>query len=138
MGNVKKMLVVGAVLSGAFVLSACNLYKTPQAPTGGDQTQQTIDTESTTGESVAITYSDNGFSPSSIKVKVGENVEFKNTSSESVQVNSAVHPTHQLYPELNVGTIASGGSKSVTLTTTGTKKYHNHLSPGQTGEIVVE
>lgn len=133
MSNVKKMLIVGAILSGALVLSACNLYKVPSGQTGQQQTT----TEAPVSGNV-ITYSDSGFSPSSVKVKVGEKVEFKNTSSESVQVNSVVHPTHQLYPELNVGTIASGGSKSVTLTTIGTKKYHNHLSPGQTGEIVVE
>ena len=71
-------------------------------------------------------------------MKVGESVEFVNNSSSNVQVNSAPHPTHELYPELNIGVIAPGETKSVTFTTAGTKTYHNHLNPSQNGQVTVE
>ena len=69
---------------------------------------------------------------------MGESVNFKNDSTGNVQVQSDPHPTHTLFPELNIGVIVPGESKSVTFTTTGTKTYHNHLNPSQKGEIVVE
>lgn len=133
----KKLAALGIVASSALILSACNPYKT--SSTGEtDQTGNSQQASPAAVEGSVITYSDSGFSPASIKVKVGETVTFKNDSESTVQVNSAVHPTHTLYPELNIGSIAPGESKSVTFTTAGTKKYHNHLDAGQTGTIVVE
>lgn len=136
--NFKKTAIIGTIISSALVLSACNLYKTPSGGgtggtgTGGGQTE----TAPVSGN--AITYTDGGFSPSQIKVKVGEKVTFKNDSKTTVQVNSVPHPVHNQFPELNIGTIAPGETKTVTFTTAGTKKYHNHLNAGQNGSIVVE
>ena len=133
----KKALLAGAIASSALVLSACNLYKTPSGGTGQSQEQTQANEVPIPGANV-VTYSDSGFSPNSITLKVGEKVEFKNNSSANVQVNSAVHPTHQLFPELNIGVIAPNETKSVTFTKAGTYKYHNHLNTSQTGQIVVE
>ena len=114
------------------------MYKTPsQGGTGGTGTTGG-QTETAPVSGNVITYTDGGFSPSQIKVKVGETVTFKNDSKTTIQVNSASHPVHTSFPELNIGAIAPGESKSVKLTTAGTKKYHNHLSPAQSGTIVVE
>ena len=136
--NLKKVAILGAVISSALILAGCNLYKTPSqgAPggtgTGGGQTE----TASVSGN--VITYTDGGLSPAQVNVKVGETVTFKNDSKANIQVNSAPHPAHTQFPELNIGTIAPGESKSVKLTTAGTKKYHNHLNTSQSGTIVVE
>ena len=136
--NLKKAAILGAVISSALILAGCNLYKNPSqgAPggtgTGGGQTET-----APVGAS-QVTYTDSGFSPAQVSVKAGDTVTFKNDSATSVQVNSAPHPAHTQFPELNVGSIAAGESKSVKLITVGTKKYHNHLSPGQNGTIVVE
>lgn len=132
----KKLAVLGVIFSSAIILSACNLYKTSSTNTNQESTPQQA-TESPVGGNV-ITYSDSGFSPAQLKVKVGEAVQFKNDSTSSVQVNSAVHPTHTLYPELNIGSIAAGESKSVAFTQAGTYKYHNHLNASENGMIVVE
>ena len=135
--NIKKILTVGAFLTLGLVLSGCNLYKTqsnanPTASTNEQQTTQSTESSGT------VTYSDSGFSPSEVKVKVGESVTFKNDSSESVQINSALHPQHTQFPELNLGAIAPGESKTVTFAAAGTKKYHNHLKASENGTIVVE
>lgn len=85
-----------------------------------------------------IVYSDGGFAPASVSVKAGQSVVFKNTSLRAVQVNSNPHPAHKLYPELNIGVINAGESKSLSFTAVGTKKYHNHLNPSENGSIVVQ
>ena len=135
--NFKKAAIFGAVISSALILAGCNLYKTSGGETGstGTATEQT-ETAPVSGN--LITYTDGGFSPAQVSVKVGDTVTFKNDSTKSVQVNSAPHPAHTQFPELNIGTIAAGESKTVAFTTAGTKKYHNHLNPSQTGTIVVE
>ena len=135
--NFKKIAILGAVISSALFLSACNLYKTSGGETGGTgETAAQTETAPVSGN--LITYTDSGFSPAEVSVKVGDTVTFKNDPKSNIQVNSAPHPAHTQFPEVNIGAIAPGESKSVKLTTAGTKKYHNHLSPGQNGTIVVE
>ncbi|MBI4993194.1 MAG: hypothetical protein HZC26_03620 [Candidatus Magasanikbacteria bacterium] len=94
-----------------------------------------------------VTYTDNGYSPSTLKVKNGGTVIFKNQSSRAMWTASAVHPTHRGYPTTGgcLGStfdtctgVQSGGSWSFKFDISGTWKYHNHLNPGDTGTIVVE
>ena len=135
--NLKKVAILGAVISSVLILAGCNLYKTSGRETGGTgTTSQQTETAPVSGN--LITYADSGFSPAQVNVKVGETVTFKNDSKANVQVNSVPHPAHTQFPELNVGSIAAGESKTVTFTTAGTKKYHNHLNTSQSGTIVVE
>ena len=135
--NFKKIAIFGAVISSALILAGCNLYKTSGGETGGTgETATQVETAPVSGN--LITYTDSGFSSAQVSVKAGDTVTFKNDSSSKVQVNSAPHPAHTQFPELNVGSIAAGESKTVTFTTAGTKKYHNHLNPSQNGTIVVE
>ncbi|OGD95101.1 hypothetical protein A3F02_03385 [Candidatus Curtissbacteria bacterium RIFCSPHIGHO2_12_FULL_38_9b] len=133
----KKLSALGVIFSSALILSACNLYKTSGGETGSTGTA-TEQTETAPVSANEITYTDSGFSPAQVTVKVGDTLTFTNNSSSAIQVNSAPHPAHTQFPELNIGTIAAGESKSVTFTTVGTKKYHNHLNPSQNGQIVVE
>ena len=134
--NFKKIAIFGAVISSALILAGCNLYKTSGGETGGTGTG-TQQTETTPVSGNLIIYTDSGFSPAQVNVKVGDTVTFENDSKASVQVNSAPHPSHTQFPEFNIGSIAPGESKSVKLTTAGTKKYHNHLNSSQSGSIVV-
>lgn len=134
--NFKKIAIFGAVVSSALILAGCNLYKTSGGETGTGTTTEQTETAPVSGN--LITYTDSGFSPAQVNVKVGDTVTFKNDSESTVQVNSAPHPVHTQFPELNIGSIAAGESRTVTFTTAGTKKYHNHLNPSQNGTIVVE
>lgn len=94
-----------------------------------------------------VTYTDTGYSPNVLRVKVGETVTFKNSSSQSMWTASAVHPTHRGYPTTGgcIGStfdacqgIQPGGSWPFKFDIAGTWKYHNHLSPGDVGTIIVE
>lgn len=131
----KKIFIAGAIISSALILAGCKAYNT-QSTDQNNQQQTAASQAPVSGNE--ISYSSSGFSPSELKVKVGDTVTFKNDSEQVVQVNSAPHPAHTSFPELNIGAIAKGESKSVTFTTAGTKKYHNHLNASENGTIVVE
>lgn len=87
-----------------------------------------------------ITYTNGVFSPDSVTINSGDQVQFLNTdTSKSVNVASDPHPTHTDLPILNIGVIGVGqSSAAVTLTKTGTFGYHNHLSSSQKGTIIVK
>lgn len=94
-----------------------------------------------------ITATDSGYSPSTITIKVGDTVIFKNGGSQPVWTASAAHPTHRAYPTTGgcIGStfdacqgIPPGQSWSFKFDIAGSWKYHNHLNPGQTGTIVVQ
>lgn len=99
-------------------------------------TQSTSTTPTAAGQSV--TYSNAGFLPSSVTIMSGQTVTFTNSSSSLLQINSDPHPTHTDNPELNIGAINPGESKTVTLTTKGTWGYHNHLNSSQRGSVIVQ
>lgn len=100
-----------------------------------------------------VTYTDSGYSPRTLKVKVGETVTFKNQSLQAMWPASDFHPTHRVYSGTSLqehcpdttGTafdacteIQPGDSWSFTFNKQGTWKYHDHLSPSHTGTIIVE
>lgn len=85
-----------------------------------------------------VTITASGFSPKSITVKLGDTITWTNSDNASHTVNSDPHPTHTLYPFLNLGQITSGKKKSVTISKIGTYTYHDHLNPSLTGAIAVE
>jgi plastocyanin len=141
------ILVIAAIIVvGAFVLTrnSNNSYNsTSTSTTTQPTTNQSSDSSSRNNQNVpssqnTITYDGNNFSPSTLTVKSGSTVTVKNMSSDDLQFDSGPHPTHTSNPELNIGLIAAGESKTFTVTKTGTFDYHNHLNPSQTGTIIVE
>ena len=105
------------------------------------------ETPSPSVEQNVVVYTDAGYSPSTLRIKKGGTVVFKNQSSRQMWPASAVHPTHRNYPTTG-GCIGStfdacrqvqpGDSWSFKFDIAGSWKYHDHLSPGDTGTIVVE
>jgi len=87
---------------------------------------------------VTITADSSGFSPAQLTVKTGTRVIWTNKSGTDISVNSAEHPTHRLFRELNLGHVPNDSNASVVFDKPGTYKYHNHYSPSQTGTVVVE
>jgi plastocyanin len=86
-----------------------------------------------------ITYTDTGFSPSSLTIKNGQTVAFKNESAGDMWVASAPHPTHTDYPEFDAKkAYKSGESYSFTFNKVGTWKFHNHAKPTNFGSVTVE
>ena len=138
--NFKKTAVVLAILCSPFILVACKPNQTLQS-TNTQSTENSSSQEQSSSNAVlggTVNYTDNGFSPSEIKVKVGQRVDFKNSSSKAVQVNSDPHPTHTSFPILNINIISVSETKSVAFDKAGTYKYHNHLNASERGTIVVE
>lgn len=104
------------------------------------QTQQTTVAPSTTeAKEYIISVLDTGFSPALVTIKPGDRVIWVNrTSGAAVTVNSADHPTHQVYPPLNLGEFKTNQSVQLVFNEVRAYKYHNHLNPSQTGIIVVK
>ncbi len=139
------------LLRGAFQSADFGLKDIqPAAPATQPANQQTAPQSSTGQTPIAeknvVTYSDSGYSPSTLTVKKGETVIFKNQSSNSMWTASAVHPTHRGYPTTGgcIGStfdackgIQSGDSWPFKFDIAGTWKYHNHLNPSDTGTIYV-
>ncbi len=95
-------------------------------------------TPSSPAASTTVHYTSNGFSPASVTVKSGESITFVNDTNSTIQVDSNPHPVHTDDPDLNVGAIAPGQSKSATLNKTGTFGIHNHLSPSVMGSVTIQ
>ncbi|OGY18267.1 MAG: hypothetical protein A3F04_00135 [Candidatus Chisholmbacteria bacterium RIFCSPHIGHO2_12_FULL_49_9] len=145
----KKSHLLGLVLAG-FLLAGC--FHTGLKNQTGVTTTQPVEpsitgTEATeaTGEAVqveegtTVRYTDTGFVPQSISVIVGDSVTFVNESGKQMWVASAVHPTHQVLPGFDQLTaVGMGESYTYTFEMAGQWKYHNHVSPGDTGVVVVE
>ncbi len=90
-------------------------------------------------EKKTVQYTTNGFEPSSMTILVGETVMFVNKSEKSMWVASEPHPAHT---DLSVFDQKTGVGKTISYSFTfekqGTWRYHNHLSPKDTGTIIVE
>lgn len=138
------VVVVLAILLGWYFLQSQKTQAPtpyPQAsPAASPQTPATESAVTTEAmEENVVKVSSSGFSPQSITIKAGESVTWVNENSEDHQVQSAIHPTHQLYPPLNtVGLIKSAEKKSLSFPEAGTYKYHDHLNPSLTASITVE
>lgn len=95
-------------------------------------------TEEQTQEATVI-ITDSGFEPATVTIKAGTKVVWINKSGGAATVNSALHPTHLIYPQLNLNDVPNNESVSLVFYKVGgTYKYHNHLNPSQTGTVVVE
>jgi plastocyanin len=145
------IIVVLAVIVGAVVLlmnnknnnaatnttpgTTSNTTTTPEN-TNNQQSQSATPTEQTS--TTTITYSNNSFSPAEVTVKSGGSVKVVNQSDQAIYFASDPHPVHTANPELNLGEVAAGQSKTFTVTKSGTWGYHNHYKPEVTGKIVVQ
>jgi plastocyanin len=136
-GVIAGLGILAVVLIGGAVYFATRPASAPAAQTNQNTTTATSSTD-TTSAAATITYTDNGFSPFTTSIKAGQSVTITNNSSLPLQFNSNPHPAHTDNPQLNVGLIAKGQSKTIVLTATGTWGYHNHLSSSDTGTITVQ
>jgi len=95
-----------------------------------------------------ITFTDNGFVPSTVTVKKGQTVRWANNSGSKVWPASAVHPSHAVYPQKSASDclgssfdacrgLAQGESWDFTFNYVGEWKFHNHLNASQWGAVIV-
>jgi plastocyanin len=141
-GKVVLALVVVAIIAVAAVVLA-NMYKpannSSTTNSNNTSTSEKQETKQPSSEpTVTITYDGNGFSLSANTIKSGETVKVVNSSDKDLVFDSNPHPVHTDNPELNVGDIPAGESKSFALTTKGEWGFHNHLDSSQHGSLTVE
>ncbi|MDE2026098.1 MAG: cupredoxin domain-containing protein [Patescibacteria group bacterium] len=139
MQNLRGLIVAGILI---LIIVAGGIYfygKSAQKDASNTQPAPTEQTQ-TLGDNGAqiITLTADGFSPSTLTVKVGTRVRWVNKSGQLGDVDSDPHPTHTSYPPMNFGTFSDGSSVELVFNKAGTYHYHNHLNPSQQGTIVVE
>lgn len=105
--------------------------------TGQNKEAKTAGPEPSTNETVTITYTDNGFSPSTVNVKSGSKLKVVNSSERSIDFASNPHPIHIDMLELNFGVLKPGESKTAPLTKKGEWRYHDHFNASMGGKISV-
>lgn len=128
------IVAILAVVGAAIVF----LGKPSQPPSQPAQSESPAAGSTVTQGTESVGLISSGFRPQSLKVKVGTKVVWTNRSGTAASVNSASHPTHLVYPPLNLGSFGNGDTLSLVFDKPGTYKYHNHLNAGQTGAVVVE
>lgn len=100
---------------------------------------------------LAVEYTDeNGFTPDTLSVKVGDTVTFVNKSVGKMWVGTDLHPTHMEYDGTSLKDHCAAGAKasfdqcaaaaeySFTFTKVGTFNYHNHARATMRGTVVVK
>ncbi len=119
-----------------------NPAPTPSAtPTKSEATFSSGDENMETGVDVQvleIVYNGTSFVPSTVNIKVGDYVVFRNNSDKNFWPASAMHPTHTEYPGFDAKQpIAPGGKYQFQFEKVGTWGFHDHLNPTAFGSIVV-
>jgi plastocyanin len=116
--NARSLLAGIALLAAACGGGGGSGGGSPTGPTGGG------------GGPATITITSSGISQQQVRIEVGQQVQFSNTSSRNVDIESDPHEVHNLCPPVNVGTMTPGQSRtSNTFTVRGTCSYHDHTSP---------
>jgi len=127
----KNFLLIAASL---VILGAIAFYLPAQrANKSKDDTAQTKVVEN---PHVKIQYTDKGFNPSSVTVKVGTTVEWTSQPGVMMRVASNPHPTHLDLPGLDE--LKAGPDYSYTFVKVGNWGYHNHFNPVNHGVVIVK
>ena len=152
-----KLVLIGAVLliviGGVWYISG-NKTSEPGNQVSPDLSAEApSEVEGAKAEGNLVSITSSGFSLSTLGIKQGETVTFKNEDTQPSWPASAIHPTHTVYPNSSIakcGTaeentifdsckgLATGEAWSFQFDIPGTWKYHDHLNPSHSGTIIVE
>ncbi|MBI5138822.1 MAG: hypothetical protein HZA95_03435 [Candidatus Vogelbacteria bacterium] len=89
-------------------------------------------------KNINASYSSGAFDVTSLALKVGDSLTFKNNSDAAIRVSSNPHPVHSEHPDMDSGMLQPGASWSYTFKVAGTYGFHNHLNPGAAGSVTVK
>lgn len=129
----KKIILVFLILT-ALALSLLHIAKNQNWQIDRNVVNQSEEVASTT--TVLITQS--GFSASTITIKKGDAIIFKNDDTENHWPASDPHPGHSIYPEFDPkNPLQAGESWSFTFDKVGDWRFHDHENPLWRGRVVV-
>ena len=144
----KKLLSIIALIIvigiGSFTVVSGQKNASTSNQVNNEQTNQApitepIETEANNQiQNIQVALSETGFAPNEVSIKLGTKVVWTNRSGRVATVDSDLHPTHQLYPPLNLGQFGNNETVELVFEKAGTFKYHNHLNPNVTGAVVVQ
>lgn len=110
--------------------------------TNSTNSQDSTSTDSSLADEATptvVSYSGSGFSPSSVTIKEGELVTFRNESDDEMWVASNPHPIHTALGGFDAGkNYSKGESYTFMFTRKGSWGYHNHSNSDDTGTVVVQ
>ncbi len=85
-----------------------------------------------------VFYQLNIFSPTNLRIHVGDSVKFQNNGNEPIHVASdSVNGVPLLVGFDSVGDVQPNGAFTYTFTTAGIFGYHNADNPDETGTVIV-
>lgn len=85
---------------------------------------------------VVVTITDEGYNPTRLDIKKDQVVQFVNSSSGDRWPASAIHPSHQVYPEFDPKEpVPAGETWSFKFDKVGSWRFHDHLLPQLTGVV---
>ena len=142
----KKRWLVISILMTLTLLIACSPAEqiVPKTELPVASAEPIVKANPSSDNTIRITSS--GFEPKTLTVKAGTTVTFVNEDTNQHWPASAMHPTHNVYPESGgcIGSkfdackgLAQGESFSFTFNEKGSWGYHDHLQTSITGKIVV-
>lgn len=127
-----------AVFAGFIFLGNKNTKTPSRSSSMQSEASVTPAAMETNGKVTNVILGDSGFVPQDITVKVGTTVAWINKSGKAATVNSDDHPTHSLYPFLNLGEFPNSSTLEVVFEKKGKYNYHDHYNATETGTVTVE
>lgn len=125
-------LLLVLVLAAGYMMVKGSTTQQPISPAAGTVVVPTSNSK------ILVKLTADGFNPPTININAGQTVFWQNDSGIDGTVSSDLHPTHLLYPPLNLGVIPVGGEVSLVFDKAGSYGYHNHLNPSMEGKVVVQ
>ncbi len=157
------IVIIVVLVGGYFLLKGTAqapvseaINQQPILPTQSSETQPTntlVKPAVTQSVKNEVIYTNSGYLPSKLTIKVGETVTWKNESSSGLWTGSAMHPTHVIYSGTSLDehcpdtknvafdeckSSQPGESWSFKFNKKGTWRYHNHVQASDFGSVIVE
>ena len=147
------VVIVGGVVLFTYKGTSPSVSPTSTISVTPTETPTATPTTTPPPTNITVTYTDSGYSPKSVTIKVGDSVTFANNSLRNMWTASGVHPTHTAYSGTSLSQHcpdtaevafdqckgeASGVSWTFTFTKAGTWGYHNHSRSSDTGTVIVQ
>jgi len=142
MRNTGLVVVVLVVLVlGGFLVFGRSKSNPNTTSTKTAQSNEVDCIKKTNVQTVTVTYTDNGFTPTAVSLNACDKLQWINSASSQVQIGVNPHPVHTGDRSITGGeftlNLDPGQTKSLDISKKGNFGYHNHLNPLQTGVVAV-